>query len=82
MNKNYCEAKRKSCLINKDIAELTGIPYSTLKHYSSGWLKTEKAALLPVLKIALTFDCSLADLLEDEDAIALARKYDRMIKNA
>lgn len=66
--------KRKKCLTNKKIAELTGISIVTVDTIFSG--KNKNPTVNHLQKIAKVLDCAMDDLIEYDKDSALSDYYE------
>jgi transcriptional regulator with XRE-family HTH domain len=62
-------------LMQKDLADMTGIKLRTLQYYEQGVLKFDSCRIDKIFNMALALDCDVEDILEDPDVIATIREY-------
>lgn len=66
MNK-FTFYKQKSGLSYSQFAEITGVSANVLKHFGSGYRNIRKANVVIVSKIAKALNCSIEDLISEEE---------------
>lgn len=66
MNK-FTFYKQKSGLSYSQLAEMTGISANVLKHFGSGYRDIKKANVVIVSKISTALNCSIEDLISEEE---------------
>ena len=63
------EERKKAKLSQSQLAKMAGIDLSTLKKYERGARGIDNANLKILLTLAITLDCRLEDLVEDEETV-------------
>lgn len=66
MNK-FTFYKNQSGLSYSQLAEITGVSTNVLKHFGSGYRDISKANVVIVSKIAKALNCSIEDLISEEE---------------
>lgn len=59
--------RKKAGLTQVSLAEITGISKRTLEHYERGYRNFDHARLETLCKVAKALNCTIADLLTDEE---------------
>lgn len=62
------EHRKHAGLTQPELAERVGISHRTLQDYEQGRKPLEKAAAITVLTMARILGCSVADLIDPEEA--------------
>lgn len=62
-------------LSQSQLAEKSGIHLRTLQYYEQGVLDFNHCKIEKIFSVALTLDCDIEDILDDEDVIDLVRRY-------
>lgn len=78
--RNFAQTKLKAArlaagLTQAKLSELTGINAGTLKHYEQGSKPFDGAKFGTIIKTALVLNCSVGDLIENEEVIDLFEEY-------
>lgn len=63
--------RKKRCLTQKGLSDLSGVPFSILKKYESGEREIVKASAETLLRLATVLTCQIEELLEDEDKLEI-----------
>ncbi len=61
--------RKKRCLTQKELSDLSGVPFSILKKYESGEREIIKASAETLLRLATALTCPIEELLENEDKL-------------
>ncbi len=75
---NLKRLRLKSGLTQSQLAQVTGLNLRTLQYYEQGINKIDQARLTTLLKIAIALECKIKDLLEEQESIALCKKYEKL----
>ena len=59
----------------KEFAEIVGIKYRTYQHYEQGRILIDNTDLATLLRICITLDCPINDIIENEDTLKLLDEY-------
>ena len=62
-------------LSQSQLAEITGLNVRTLQHYEQGSKCFDNANMVTILKVCLALECSIEDIVENEQQIALIKEY-------
>ncbi|MBQ3113677.1 MAG: helix-turn-helix transcriptional regulator [Phascolarctobacterium sp.] len=68
------EERKRAKFSQSQLAEKAGIEISTLKKYERGARVIDNANLKILLALAITLDCRLEDIVEDEDIVEMLRR--------
>ena len=68
------EERKKAKLSQSQLAKMAGIDLSTLKKYERGARGIDNANLKILLTLAITLDCRLEDIVEDEKTVEMLRR--------
>lgn len=76
--KTKLKDQRLSCeLSQSELAKAAGLNVRSYQHYEQGSHALHRAALDTLLKICLTLNCKLTDIIDDPDTLKLIKKYNR-----
>lgn len=75
MTKKLKELRQAAGLSQSQLAEKTGINVRTLQHYEQGSKVFDHARIDTILKVCLTLNCKLEDIVENQEYIDLIRRY-------
>lgn len=67
------EARVSASLSQSQLAAKSGVGVRMIQHYEQGQKPIDKAQVRTVLRLASALGCSLGDILESEELVALAR---------
>ena len=59
----------------KDFAEIVGIKYRTYQDDEQGRILIDNTDLATLLRICITLDCPMKDIIENEDTLKLLDEY-------
>ena len=59
----------------KEFAEIVGIKYRTYQDYEQGRILIDNTDLATLLRICITLDCPINDIIENEDTLKLLDEY-------
>lgn len=65
------ETRQNAGLSQRQLSELSGVNYSVLQHYEQGYKDINGAKLRTLLKICKVLNCSLQEILTDEETLNL-----------
>ena len=69
------EMRIKAGKTQKEAAEICGISLGVWRHYEQGSRKFDGAGLEIIIRTALALNCSIEDLIESDDTVALLKEY-------
>lgn len=72
------EARLKKGLSQSQLAKKCNVPLSTIQKFEGGFVNINNAKLETLLKICLTLDCKLEDILTDPNLKELLHNYKRL----
>lgn len=70
------DIRKASGLSQAKLAEITGLSLRTITSLEQGQRNINKAELSTLLKLCLTLDCRLSDILDDPETLELLQKYE------
>ena len=70
------ETRKAKGMSQNQLAEAIGMSAQTIRSMEQGWRNINKAELSTLLKLCLALDCSLSDILGDDETLDLLRKYE------
>lgn len=68
------ELRKKKGLTQKKLAEISNINLRTLQDYEIKRKSIDGAKIKTLLKLCISLNCELADILEDEETVELSKK--------
>ena len=68
------DLRKAKGLSQSKLANATGISYRTIQQWEIGGRNINNASLSNMIKLAYTLDCSISDLLTDEELIKQCKK--------
>ena len=68
------EERKRAKFSQSQLAEKAGIDLSTLKKYEQETRNIDGAKLKILLALAITLDCRLEDIVEDEEVVEMLRR--------
>lgn len=71
---NLRTLRRKKGLLQKELAEQSGVELRTIQSYEQGKRELGNSDLVNVLRLAVALDCTVSDLLVDENLKELCKK--------
>lgn len=69
------EVRQAKGLSQSKLAEKTGLNVRTLQHYEQGSKVFDHARLDTILKCAIALNCTMEELIDNEDYLELIKKY-------
>ena len=70
------ETRKAKGISQNQLAEAIGMSAQTIRSMEQGWRNINKAELSTLLKLCLALNCTLSDILDDEETLELLRKYE------
>lgn len=70
------DVRKAKCISQGTLAELTEMSLSAVTKLEQGQRNINKAELSTLLKLCLTLDCRLSDILDDPETLELLQKYE------
>lgn len=74
MTKKLKEMRQSRGLSQSQLAEKTGINVRTIQHYEQGSKIFDHARIDTILKVCITLNCRLEDIIENPEYIELLKK--------
>ena len=74
MNKKLKEIRQAKGLSQSKLAEKTGISIRTIQHYEQGAKDFNHARIDTILKVCVTLNCKLEEIIDNPDYIELMKK--------
>ena len=69
------EMRLKKGYTQKDFAEIVGINFRSYQNYEQGVRSIDNTDLATLLRICITLDCPIKDIIENEDTLKLLDEY-------
>lgn len=67
--------REKAGLTQHELANKSGVNIQTLRKYEQGTKNINNARLKTILKLAITLNCNISDILTDNDTIVYLEEY-------
>lgn len=80
--RNAARTKLKSVRVasgmsQEELANRTGLNVRTLQHYEQGSKDFDSARIDTILKVCITLNCTLSDIIESPDILNLISEYEK-----
>lgn len=70
------EMRQKANLTQVQLAEKTNLNLRTIQHYEQGSKNFDHARIDTLIRVCLTLECRMSDIIESEEYIELLNKYE------